>query len=162
MFCIAVRHQVVVLHHGPVVKSHAVVGAAAVGHGGFFQKAVAGRRFAGVQNAGAGVGDGLYVFPGEGSHTGKALDEVQGRALRTQNGPGGPFNEHDYGAGRHGFPVVQVYFHLQAGVHLAEYFRRHVDAGQNAFLAGRQDGPGRQVFGNEISGGYVARAEVFG
>ena len=134
----------------------------AVGHGGLFQKAVAGSGLAGVQNAGAGVGNGLYVLPGEGSHAGKALDEVQGRAFRTQNGAGGPFDEHDHGAGRHGLPVVQVHFHLQTGVHLAEYFRRHVDTGQNALLAGRQDGPGRQVFGYEIGGSHVAGAEVFG
>lgn len=119
VFRVAVRHQVVILHHGAVIQAHAVVGASAVGHGGFLQQAVAGSGLAGVQDAGAGVGNGLHVFPGERGYAGKALDEVERSAFRSQDGAGGAFNEHHHGAGRHGFPVMQVDFHLQGGVHLA-------------------------------------------
>lgn len=81
--------------------------------------------------------------------------------FRPQDGAGGTFNEHHHGAGRHGFPVVQVNFHLQGGIHLAENFRRDIDAGKNAFFPGSQNSPGCQMFRDEIGGSHVAGAEVF-
>lgn len=136
VFRISIRHQVVVFHHGAVIKAHAVVGASAMEHGRFFQQTVAGSGFAGIQNAGAGVGNGFHILSGERSYSGKTLDEVEGGAFRPKNGAGGTFNKHHHGAGRHGFPVMQVNFHLQGGIHLAENFRRDIDAGKNAFFPG--------------------------
>ena len=117
VFRISIRHQVVVFHHGAVIKAHAVVGASAMEHGRFF---------------------------------------------RPKNGAGGTFNKHHHGAGRHGFPVMQVNFHLQGGIHLAENFRRDIDAGKNAFFPGGQNSSGCQMFRDEVCGSHVAGAEVFG
>lgn len=162
VFRISIRHQVVVFHHGTVIKAHAVVGASAMEHGRFFQQTVAGSGFAGIQNAGAGVGNGFHILSGERSYSGKTLDEVEGGAFRPKNGAGGTFNKHHHGAGRHGFPVMQVNFHLQGGIHLAENFRRDIDAGKNAFFPGGQNSSGCQMFRDEVCGSHVAGAEVFG
>lgn len=60
-----VGQEVIIFHHGAVVKSDAMVGAAARDDRSFFEETQARSGFAGVENACAGATDGVDVAAGE-------------------------------------------------------------------------------------------------
>ena len=91
--------EVVVFDHGAVVEADAVVGAAAVEDGLFFEESEAGGGFAGVEDAGLGAGDEFDVGGGEGGDAAEALEEVEGGAFGGEDGACGALDVDGEGAG---------------------------------------------------------------
>ena len=90
------RDDVVFLDQDAVVEAEAVIGAAADAHGVLLREPQAGQRLAGVQDPGAGAGDGIRAGPGRRGHGGQRLQEIERGALPGEQRAGGAvqFAEH--------------------------------------------------------------------
>ena len=158
----ACDRDVVVFDQDRVIEAEAVVEAAAAQDGIFLEGAEAGRRFAGADDAGFGVGDGCDIARCQRGDAGKATEEIQRDALGGEEGAGGAFNGRKDRAGGDGCTIRDAGFKTQGWIEQAEGGFREIKPRDNARLARGNDGAGLFHRGNGGVGGDVAgAAEIF-
>ena len=154
--------EVVVLDHGAVVEAHAVVGAAAIGNGLFFEQSVARGGFAGVEDGGGSVADELDVVRGEGGDAAEALEEVEGGAFCGEDGAGGAFDGHQDGTGSHEATVFDEDAYGEGGIDFFKDPGGYGDTGNHALGADGDKGAHDAVGRDEELRGEIAGADVLG
>src|SRR5690625_2100487 len=154
--------EVVVLGHHRIREGEAVVDAPSAAHGVAFEGAQPRCGLAGVGDARAGAHDGVDEAAGQGRDPAHALQEVQGDPFGLDDGAGRAAHDGQLGAGREAVPVGRSGADPGGRVGEPERGGEHVQAGQDAVLAGAQLRGGGGVGGQEHLAGEVAPGGVLG
>ncbi len=139
---VAIGGQVVVFDHGMVVKAHAVIGAAAGFHGSFFNQAPAGGCFPRVPDLHGVRFHGFHVALRLGGHAAETLEEVQRRALGSEQGAGAAGGLHQDAAPHKRAAIGNADFHFERRIDLLEDSHGDFSPGDDAGLTGNDFGPG--------------------
>ena len=152
--------EVIVLDEKLVVEADAMIRAATAADGVLLQHAEAGSGLAGIEDLGAGPGDGIDVAAGLGGDAGELLDEVEGAALGGEDGGGGTADFEDGVAFLQGGAVLIYCGEDQGNVCLAEDLLGNGESGEDARFLGEDAGGGLDFRRDAGAGGDVGRAAV--
>ena len=135
-------------HH--VVKTHAVIAAAAAPHGILLRRAQAREGLAGVEDRAAGAGDRGGEAARLGGGRGEELQEVERSALAGEDRPGRALDLEDHRSGREPLPVRRPPGEADARVQAAKSLLGPGAATEHRVLTG--DDPARHplVLGDEL------------
>src|SRR5574338_1569913 len=153
------RDDVVLLDQHTVIETDTVVDAATDGHRVFLSQAKTRQGLAGIHDMCAGAGHGVHKAARHRGRAGKELEEVEGRPLGGQQGPGTGHHVAQGLTGLDQVPILDVPQHRGGGVQGLE---GGVEPGGPAYdseFAG--DDPAAGIgFGGDEAGGQVAGAHV--
>jgi len=138
-------------------QSAAMVGAAAVGHRGFFEQPPPRGGFAGVEDLASSAGHGIDKAARQGGHAGEVLHEVQGGAFRGEDRREPAGDLQDRFAGGRGVAILTPQADVEGGIDGAEDAFRDFQSGENcAGLFAKHPGAAESFRRHERRGGHVA------
>jgi hypothetical protein len=153
---------VVVLGHGVVVETHAVIRGPTVFDGGFFEQTPSWSGFAGIPDLDRVRFDGLDVAARLCGDAAEALEEIQGGALGGEQAARASGGFEQDAALLEGLTVADEDFDLDIGIDLVKNGLHDFHARDDSGLAGHNLRAGARLCRDEVFGGHVTRADVFG
>ena len=139
----------------------AVIEAAAATHGVFLQCAPARSGFSRVDDAHAGAGDFVREAAGERGDAGKALQEIQGGALRRKQRGRRAGDAEDACAALHPRAIMGEKLHLQCRVDAGKDAGGDTQPANHELLFGVDEGSGAMLGGEYRAARHIAQPGVF-
>jgi hypothetical protein len=154
--------NVVIFYQEHVAERKTMVDAAAHPHGVLIQHAIAGERFAGVQDRRPGGSHGIHEGAGVGSDTRHPLQEIERATLRRQQRGRRPLHLGDLLTCHHFLAVSDAGHEHDGGIHAVEHRFGHRQAGDHARGLSRDEPVQQRAGVQRRLAGRIARADVLG
>ena len=153
--------DMIVLQQNHIEKTDAVVASATNLNSLLLQHAHARSSFAGVEHAGLGALQMLYILVGHGGNTTHALHDVEHKTLGLQQGASLTGNNHGYVALLDTGTILHQHLDLHVGVETMEHLLGNLDASQDAVFLDEQMALAHGILRNTAQSGVVAVTNIF-